>query len=272
MARVLVRGKAARGKASKSAKAAKKSPAKAHPRSPVTKPVAAAKSVSRKMGLTASRKIKTKILSTKRSGKHKRISSRPEESRVLQPGKESSLVPPVPPPLLRESRTTSAALSLLEKGIRLIYQKEFRKARAEFDTLLASYPGESEILARTRTYLQICDREELSHKKQAVNHDQLYTMGVMEHNRGNYEGATAYFRQSLGKYPKADYIYYSLAASLTKKGDSSEALASLRKAVELNEDNRVYAKNDEDFSSLHTLNEFAELVGLTQPPPGDSKP
>jgi tetratricopeptide (TPR) repeat protein len=166
---------------------------------------------------------------------------------------------------------TYAALSLLEKGIKLIYQKEFRKARAEFDALLDSYPAESEILARARTYLQICHREELSHKKQAVNQDQLYTMGVMEHNRRNYEAATAYFRQSLGKYPKADYIHYSLAASLAKKGDSSEALASLRKAVELNEDNRVYAKNDEDFSALHSLDEFAELVGLMQPPPGNSR-
>jgi len=186
--------------------------------------------------------------------------------------KESPFVPPAPPPLLRESRTTSAALSLLEKGIKFIYQKELRKARAEFNALLNSYPGESEILARARTYLQICDREELSHKKQTVHHDQLYTMGVMEHNRHNYEGAAIYFRQSLGKYPKADYIYYSLAASLAKKGDSSEALESLRKAVELNEDNRVYAKNDEDFSSLRALNTFAELVGLTQPPAGDSKP
>ena len=170
--------------------------------------------------------------------------------------------PVAPPRLLRESRSTSAALSLLEKGIRLIYQKEFRKARTEFSSLLQAYPWEPEILARTRTYLQICDREEAANRRPAIASDQLYTLGVMEHNRGNYDRAISYFRQSIEKNPSADYIYYSMAASLTMKGDVSEAIITLKKAIELNEDNRVYARNDGDFNSLHTRNEFVGLVGM----------
>jgi hypothetical protein len=36
--------------------------------------------------------------------------------------------------------------------------------------------------------------------------------------------------------------------------------------VELNEDSRVYAKNDADFAALQTKKEFAELVGITPMP------
>lgn len=168
-----------------------------------------------------------------------------------------------PPRLLRETRTTTAALSLLEKGIKLIYQKEFKKARGELKSLLEGYPAESEILARARSYLQICEREETVHRKMALGNEQLYTLGVMEHNRGDYEKAVEYFRISLEKHQKSDHVYYSLAASLAMKGESAEAILNLRQAVELNEDNRVYAKNDSDFASLHGQKEFDDLVGWT---------
>jgi tetratricopeptide (TPR) repeat protein len=174
------------------------------------------------------------------------------------------------PRLLRQTRTTSAALALLEKGIQLIFQKEFKKARIELKTLLDTYPGELDILARARSYIQICEREEAAQKKQSISTDQLYALGVLEHNKANYDAAISYFFQSLQNHPEADYIYYSVAASLAMKGDVAESLENLRKAVALNEDSRVYAKNDADFSALQTKKEFAELVGISQSP--DTEP
>jgi tetratricopeptide (TPR) repeat protein len=85
----------------------------------------------------------------------------------------------------------------------------------------------------------------------------------MEHNRGNFEAAISYFRQSLEKNREAEYIYYSLAASLAQKGEAAEAIQVLRRAIELNDDNQIYAKNDQDFASLHPSKEFADLVGMT---------
>jgi tetratricopeptide (TPR) repeat protein len=168
-----------------------------------------------------------------------------------------------PPRLLRDSRATAAALALLEKGIKLIYQRDLRKARAELKSLIETHPEESEIVARARSYIQICNREEAAHKKPAITNDQLYTLGVMEHNRGNYDEAISHFHQSLEKHPKADYILYSLAASLAMKGSALEAIQSLRKAIALSEDNRIYAKNDADFASLQRNKEFADLVGMS---------
>jgi tetratricopeptide (TPR) repeat protein len=175
-------------------------------------------------------------------------------------------VPESPPRLLRDSKATTAALGILEKAIKLLYQKDFRKARSELDNLIANYPMESEILARARSYIQICKREEARLKKDAVTTDQLYSLGVMEHNSGNYDQAISYFRQTLESYPEIDYVHYSLAASLALQRSADEAIQSLRRAIELNEDNRIYAKNDADFSLLHTHQEFADLIGLDQEP------
>jgi len=200
------------------------------------------------------------------AGKHPvmKESMKMEAKSALRTGASSALNPP--PRLLRQTKTTSAALALLEKGIELIFQKEFRKARHELKTLLETYPGELDILARARSYIQICDREEAAQKKQTISTDQLYALGVLEHNKANYDMAISYFLQSLEKHPDADYIYYSVAASMAMKGDLAQSLENLRKAVELNEDSRVYAKNDADFSALQSKREFAELVGISQPP------
>jgi tetratricopeptide (TPR) repeat protein len=176
-------------------------------------------------------------------------------------------VPEAPPPrLLRDTKGTAAALSLLEKAIKLIHQKDFKKAHVELNNLMTAHPEEKEILARARSYMQICDREQSTGKKVPITNDQLYALGVLEHNRGDYRTAISHFGQAIQKHHDADYIYYSMAASMAAVGDSEAAIQNLRKAIELNEDNQVYAKNDPDFSSLYSLKEFADLVGLNNLP------
>ncbi len=256
-----------RARPQKSAKAAKRTAVRQK-----TKPRAGGKRPAAKKKLAPSKKRKPAPIRGRKAAAH--VAQKPAPAQPLPRKRIVYGVPlpaPIPPPrLLRDTRSTSAALGLLEKGIKLIYQKEFKRARLELQSLFEQHPGEPVILARARSYLQICDREEAAHRKPAITNDQLYTLGVMEHNRGAYDAAVAYFRQSLEKHPDTDHIYYSLAASLAKKGEAEEAVRCLRRAIELSEDNRVYAKNDADFSSLHAHREFTDLVGLIPPVPGET--
>ena len=214
-------------------------------------------------------KKKKTLSSTRHQAQRERvIMETASRKSAVETGSAASLE--MPPRLLRQTKTTAAALALLEKGIEYIFQKEIKKARGELKALVETYPGELDILARARSYIQICEREEAAQKKQSISIDQLYALGVLEHNKANYDAAISYFFQSLQKHPEADYIYYSVAASLAMKGDVAESLENLRKAVALNEDSRVYAKNDADFSALQTKKEFAELVGISQSP--DTEP
>jgi tetratricopeptide (TPR) repeat protein len=254
----LARKKRTGGKPGKMARAAAKG--HTHPKS------GSARALSRKL----SSKTKQKP-AMKTEKKVKQAKPRAHEDTATEIRSRHDVAAPVPPPdrpppLLRNSRTTTAALALLEKGIKLIYQKDFRKARQEFKSLLETFPAESEILARARSYVQICDREEALQKKPVITNDQLYTIGVLDHNQGNYAMAVTHFRQSLEIHPDADYIHYSLAASLAMQGEVSAAVQSLRRAIELNEDNRVFAKNDGDFAKLHSHREFADLVGVSLSP------
>jgi len=268
MAKALAHKKTSKTKTGKTASGTKKVKAKAASRHPHVTHTPKVKVSSRSAPpRSAAKKGKAASSSARRPvAKEKAIIGAEARKSALKTG---IAPPPEPPPrLLRQTKTTAAALALLEKGIECIFQRDYRKARAELKSLLETYPGEMDILARARSYMQICDREEAAQKRPAVTSDQLYTLGVLEHNRTNYDKAVSYFLQSLEKHPQEDYIYYSLAASLAMKGDLAESLKYLRKAVELKEDSRIYAKNDPDFIALQTQKEFLELVGLNQPTAG----
>lgn len=167
------------------------------------------------------------------------------------------------PGLLSQTKSSAAALAHFEKGIELLFRKDFKKAHAEFISLCQSFPSETEIIARARSYIQICEREEAAKKKIDSTADQQYTLGVLEHNKGNYDEAIAYYLQSLKNNPDVDYIYYSIAASQAMKGDFPGLMENLKKAILLNEDSRIYARNDADFSAFEQREEFAELIGIS---------
>jgi tetratricopeptide (TPR) repeat protein len=205
---------------------------------------------------------KNTTFSSARHPANKELSNMQVESRKAASKMEIAPSFDESPQLLRQTKSTAAALTHLEKGIEYIFQKEFKKARNELKNLLENFPGELEIAARTKSYIQICDREETNQKRPAPTSDQMYALGVLEHNKANYDKAISYFNQALEKHPHADYIYYSIAASMALKGELGESIKNLRKAIELKEDSRIHAKNDPDFAILGTHSEFMELVGL----------
>jgi len=241
---------------------------KSEKKSPAVSPEASKKQTAGRISMTSSEKT-VKNPGKKETARRKtavdespaRIISVPTTQNT-KPGTPEE----APSQLLRRTKTTDSALAQLEKGIELINRKEFKKAVAELQSLIEKYKNEAEITASARSYLDICRRGEARQKKTpSTVQNQTYAMGVMEHNRTNYDKAIACFRQSLEKYPGADYIYYSLAASLALKGDVPSAVDNLRKAVELNRDSLVHAKNDPDFAPLENNKEFLDLIGVAAP-------
>jgi tetratricopeptide (TPR) repeat protein len=271
MTRVLAQKKSKKQKSGTISGLAKKAVPKAAPKKPGKNSASKGKLASVNARKSETKKTQKKTLRPNRPVSRER--SKMEVESGKQAAKTVSAPPPVniPARLLHQTKTTSAALVLLGKGVELIFQKDFKKAKNELKSLLQTYPGELDILARARSYIQICEREEANLKRPAASADQLYALGIMEHNKANYDAAISYFLQSLAKHPKADYIYYSIAASLAKKGDAAKSIENLRKAVALNEDSRIYAKNDADFSTLQAEREFAELVGINSPLPSELK-
>ena len=165
--------------------------------------------------------------------------------------------PPPPPPLTHDE---AAAIRAFEQAHKEFSRGRFADARNQFRSLVDRYPNVSEVAARARTYLAVAEarmRAEIALPRDA---DSLYDRGVIELNRGEYVAAQELFERALKREPEAAHIHYGLAATRARLGAIDTALASLRRALDLQPNLRIRAQRDHDLSSLHSDPEFEQLV------------
>ena len=165
--------------------------------------------------------------------------------------------PPAPPPLTHDE---AAALRLFEQAHKEFARGRFTDARNQFRSLIERYPNVSEVAARARTYLSVAEARLRTELTQPRDADSLYDRGVIELNRGEYVAAQELFERALKREPDAAHIHYGLAATRARLGAIDTALASLRRALDLQPNLRIRAQRDHDLSALHSQPEFEQLV------------
>ena len=78
--------------------------------------------------------------------------------------------------------------------------------------------------------------------------------------RGDYGKAAEILRSVVDEHPGAGIVLYNLACVEVLKGEPEPALDHLRRAIELEERFREFARTDEDLASLRDRPEFQALV------------
>src|SRR5262249_18730605 len=147
------------------------------------------------------------------------------QARKAMLARRSALAPkPLPaPPKKPPSPGTLAAVRAFEQALRLFNRHEFAQAKAAFLSVLSKYSEQAEIVARARTYLSICDHRLARSPSVPRNADALYNQGVFELNKGNTSDAIDLFEKALKAEPRADHVFYSLAAAYARLEDVSKA-------------------------------------------------
>jgi len=160
----------------------------------------------------------------------------------------------------RSDARVAKALKRLEAGMKSLLQGQYAKAAKEFEAILKASPPDMGMTARATQYLETC-KAHLERKPPAPKTtEDLYLHGVMQMNEGDLEGALEAFNTAAEKAPKDDRLAYGQAAVLAQGGEVEASLEALQRAVEINEANRIFAKNDSDFTPLHVHKEFQDIV------------
>ena len=153
-----------------------------------------------------------------------------------------------------------AAVKRLEAGMKSLLQGQYAKAAKEFEAILKTPPPDMGMTARARQYLESC-KAHLERKPSAPKTtEDLYLHGVMRMNEGDLDGALEAFTSATEKSPKDDRLAYGQAAVHAQGGEVEAAIEALQRAVEINDANRVFAKNDSDFTPLRVHREFQDIV------------
>ncbi|HXG68933.1 MAG TPA: tetratricopeptide repeat protein [Blastocatellia bacterium] len=169
---------------------------------------------------------------------------------------------PPAPPQSKRAANAQVALRAYERALKEFNRQDFAAAKAAFEEFLAKFGDQEDIAAGARTYLAVCEQRLARTPTAPRSVDDLYDRGVIEFNRGNAQEAIALFDKALKAEPRADHVWYSLAAAYTRADDAANALFALRRAIALRPIHRSRARNDLDFTSLHANEEFRQLTGF----------
>jgi tetratricopeptide (TPR) repeat protein len=154
--------------------------------------------------------------------------------------------------------TGTAVFHLYEAAVQMLQQGKYEKALAAFEKLMPEAPAE--ILERCRMYMNTCQRQLDKPRLSFLTPEEHYDYAVSQLNTGYYEEAREQFHDILARHPEADYVYYGLALLDAITGNAQECLRNLALAIELNPNNRLQARTDNDFQSMVDDPRFTELL------------
>ena len=155
------------------------------------------------------------------------------------------------------------ALERFASALELINQGQFNRAKGIFERLVGN--PSREIGERSKVYLNICIQRSSKPAVQLKTVDEMYDYAVSLANEGHPEQAEEHLRKALKLSPRADFLYYALAATFALRNDVEGTLEYLDKAIQLDQRNRYQAQNDPDFENLLEDPRFTELIYPERP-------
>jgi tetratricopeptide (TPR) repeat protein len=140
---------------------------------------------------------------------------------------------------------------LYEKGLQALQAHEFARAADILRSVLTNYPDEKELHERVQLYLNICNRQSGPPQEAAPSsvQEKLYA-ATLALNAGEYAKALGHISDVINDEPFNDHAHYMRAVVLTLRGEHSEAVPSLLRAIALNPENRALARQDPDLDPL----------------------
>ena len=203
---------------------------------------AASKSAARsKTSKAAAKTSKSAKKSTKSASKRASASKRTSASRA--PRKKKT-------PTVNIRRVYAKALALYEKGVKALQRKNYNAAAATFRQLLAEYPEERELHERAQLYLNVCKRQAQPQEKAPRTVDARKLAATVALNRREVDKALSLLKSAASSHSGDDHLQYMLALAHALRADAGASATHLKRAIELNPDNRVQARQEPDFDAI----------------------
>jgi tetratricopeptide (TPR) repeat protein len=154
------------------------------------------------------------------------------------------------------------AIAIYESGVRALQRHDFEKAADQFRQVIERYPEERELHERSVLYLRVCERETARRPANPQTVQERVYAATVALNAGDPGTALEHLRRALADSPESDHAHYIMAVALASHGQTTEALAHLKQAIELNPDNRALARQDPDLEDVRDLDGFREALEI----------
>jgi tetratricopeptide (TPR) repeat protein len=164
---------------------------------------------------------------------------------------------------LADDPKVAQAIQNYEAGLRAMQEHKFDKAKG-FLQKVTGGPSK-ELSDRAIVHLNTCSQHLDRATVQFKTPEEHFDYAVSLINVGDYVQAREHLEKLQKQSPKADYVFYGLAALDCLTGHVEDSLRNLDEAIRLNPALRFQARNDSDFQNLAEDPRFTELL---YPDPG----
>ncbi len=135
-----------------------------------------------------------------------------------------------------------------EQAVALFHARRFEQAKALFEKA-ASGPA-LEVAHAARVHIRMCEQRLNRSEPKPSSAEEHYAYAVALINQRELESAEKHLVEAARLAPDADHVYYALALCRGLRGDYEGASVQLRRAIELQPQNRYLARRDPDFSGF----------------------
>ncbi len=158
------------------------------------------------------------------------------------------------------------AVAIYETGVMALQKHDFEGAAHQFRQVISRYPDERELHERSALFLRVCERETAKRPPAPQTVQERVYAATVALNAGDHATAFDHLRRALADSPDSDHAHYIMAVALVSQGQTPEALGHLKRSIELNPDNRAFARNNPDLDDVREDEGFRELLDLPATP------
>ncbi len=172
---------------------------------------------------------------------------------------------PTPPAAAPRKPGFYEAVAIYERGVQALQRHDYASGAELFRSVIDKYPEERELVERARVFVRVSEREMARQEPPPENtaRDSVYAATVAL-NAGDHAGALSHLQNAISVDDEDDHAHYIMAAALSLRGRSEEAIRHLQRAIGLNPANRSQARQDPDLDSIRQLPGFR--MALETPP------
>jgi len=183
---------------------------------------------------------------------------RAQAARVSKGRARPRRTPPAPPPPPPSPHLD--AIAVYEQGVRALQAREYGPAAEILQSVIDRYPDEKELHERARLYLNVIRRQTIPLDSTPKSREERVYAVTLAINRGAFQEALAALDALQAEVPDDDRVQYMLAVVHAQRGELSEAVSCLERAVDLNPENRGFASQDADLEPLRRDLQFRAML------------
>ena len=185
----------------------------------------------------------------------------------VKPGPAKPASKPAKAAILPPQRSTYAeAVSLYERGMQALQAKRYREAAETLKAVIARFPEEKELHERAHLYIRVCERQLTPLDSTPKTPEERVYAATLAINAGQVDRAIALLSAALQQDSENDPAEYMLGVAFSLKGDLGAALSHIKRALELNPDNRELVRKEPDLDAVRQTEEVRAILAAPPEP------